>query len=120
MVVFCYNYFTFLWLIGFPGFPEGFWYCLEVAAEVIAMIDFLARFMFPRFFPEAWRIMFLLNDRDDDKILNTIRRALASLPLSLIFSGVLSPVQLKSFWVACFRILKIARYRNFKSYFEVD
>jgi len=121
MLTFFYNFFTCFWMIGFPQFPEGFWYFCEAATEIISMIDFCALMLFPRLFPSAWKIMFLLHTEDDSKYITALR-GIASLPTSLVLSGVFRtrPAQLKSFWVALTRLLKICRFRNFTDYFDPE
>jgi hypothetical protein len=120
MVVYCYNFFMCLWLMMFEGFPTGFWLIFEVTAEVVYMIDFAARLIFPRYFPRSWHIMFLLHDHDDEKSSAFTRRVLSSFPTHIFLSGVLHEAQLRSFWVAALRLLKILRYRKFARFFEVE
>ena len=119
LLVFLYNYFTCLWFMVFPGFPSGFWYALEVAAEIISFIDLFFVVIFPRFFPRAWQIMLLLH-KDSDSPWFTTTQTIASLPTSIIISGALRkrPAQLKHFGVACTRLLKLFRYRKFSDYFD--
>lgn len=121
MVTFFYNFFTCFWMLGFPQFPDGFWFFCEAATEIISMIDFCALLLFPRLFPSAWKIMFLLHTEDDSKFVTALR-GIASLPTSLFLSGVFRtrPVVLKSFWVALTRLLKICRFRNFTDYFDPE
>ena len=54
LLIFLYNYFTCLWFMVFPGFPEGYWYACEVAAELISFIDIFVPFIFQRFFEKTW------------------------------------------------------------------
>ena len=119
LIVFLYNYFTCLWMLAFPGFPSGFWYSLEVAAEIISFIDLLTLLIFSRFYPSVCKLMFLLHTEDDSKLVTALR-GIASLPTSIVLSGVFRqrPVVLRSFWVASTRLLKICRYRNFNDYFD--
>lgn len=120
MVVYCYNYFTCLWLLMFEGFPDGLWLICEEIAEVVYMIDFAARIIIPRYFPNEWQTMILLHDHDDEKTSAFTRRVLSSMPIHIILSGILSPTQLSSFWVAALRLLKVLRYKKFSRFFEYD
>lgn len=122
LLVFVYNFFTSFWMIGFPGFPEAFWFNLEVTCEIISVLDLVIRITFPLLLPSAWQVMFLLHDRNDDRIFLTTMRGLASIPSSMIFEGVFrnQPAKLKSFWIAIVRLHKIFRFRMFSEYFDTD
>ena len=121
LLTYRYNYLTCFWLIGFPGFPTGMWFYCEALAEVICLIDFAVRLCFPRFFKLSWQIMYLLHDKDDNGfIYYTIKRGISSIPTSLILAAAMhsKPAMLKSFWVACIRLLKLLRFHNFSDYFD--
>lgn len=119
LLVFLYNYFTCFWMMVFPGFPTGFWYQIEMVAEIISFADLFAILIFPRFFPSAWQIMFLLHTEQDSMFVKMMR-GIASLPTSIVLSGIFRqrPAVLRSFWVASTRLLKLCRFRNFNDYFD--
>jgi hypothetical protein len=89
LLTFTYNYFTTFWFIGFPGFPDKDWFYWEVLAEIIYLIDFLVRFIFPRACKNSWEIMYLLHDRDKDVTFKLIKRGISSLPTSLILAAAM-------------------------------
>jgi hypothetical protein len=119
LLVFIYNYFTCFWFMVFPGFPSGSWYVLEVTAEIVSFIDLLFVVIFPRCFPRAWQIMFLLHT-DTESPWFTASQTIASIPTSIILSGALrkKPAQLRHFGVACTRLLRLFRFRKFSGYFD--
>lgn len=120
LLTFTYNFFTCFWLLGFPGFPSGVWFYCEALTEIICLIDFIARLVFPRLCKRSWEIMFLLHDRDEDRVYLSVLRGIASVPTSLILSAAMhsTPAKLKTFWVACIRLFKMLRFRNFQDYFD--
>ena len=106
--------------MGFEGFPERIWFLVEAFSEITGLVDFGLRLTLKLVFPEIWKEMNLLHDFNIKSWFTVIIRFIATIPSSLIIAHIFKNNQTVrfSFWIACLRLLKLVRFRQFCTYFD--
>jgi len=122
LLTFSYNYFTCFWMIGFRNFPKSWWFCMEVIAEIATLVDFLICVILPRWQPERWKSMQLLQSSSDNKLVKQIVRGVCSFPFSLVLSSIFlhNQARLLSLGIASTRLLKLYHFRGLQRYFDAN
>jgi hypothetical protein len=115
-----YNFFTFSYYFGIPGFPAGAWIYLEFLSEVSLIADIFIRYTIRRILLEETRGNFdLLHSKNDNRPLNVILYILSSLPISFVLYSILPAAKLNSLWVAIARGIKLYRLKQLTLYFDL-
>jgi hypothetical protein len=85
-----YNYVTFCYFLGLPGFPENIWIYIEFIVEIIMIIDLLIRLILRKMIKIGNRKKFnLLHEKNDDSLLSKVFFIISSIPTSIIFFATL-------------------------------
>ena len=85
-----YNYVTFCYFLGLPGFPENIWIYIEFIVEIIMIIDLLMRLLLRKMIKIGNKKRFnLLHEKNDDSLLSKVFFIISSIPTSIIFFAAL-------------------------------
>jgi hypothetical protein len=107
-----YNFFTFSFFFGIPGFPSDVWIYFEFLSEVSLIADIFLRYIVRRILLEDTRGNFdLLHSKYDSRPLNICLYILSSLPISIVVYSILPADKLNSLWVAIARGVKLYRLK---------
>jgi hypothetical protein len=83
-IVITYNFITFCFFVGIPGFPSQWWIYLEFLGETIMIVDNFIRIVLRRLLLGHRRTLNLLHQSSDDKLVNSLLFIVSSMPSSLL------------------------------------
>jgi voltage-gated potassium channel len=106
-----YNYFTVGYFLGFPGFPTGIWFSLELGCEVIFLIDSCIRFFMRN--SSTYKQMWFIHEENTYKSFFAI--LLSSIPYSFILLGY-ADFHVKHWGIGLVRLPKLLRGGQFSTY----
>jgi len=119
-----YSFVNLIFWLAIHGFPEGFWLLLEICSEVILIVDVIMRLVIRHKFPELWRDMWLLHEKESYRnakwylVLLVLGSMPTTLILCLIYGRVGDMAELAAFEFSLFRCFKLLRHEEVLLYFD--
>ena len=106
-----YNYFTVGYFLGFPGFPEGIWFSLEIGCELFLLIDACIRIFLRNstIYKQMWFI------HEENTYRSFISLFLSSIPYSCILLAYVD-YDIKHWAIGLIRLPKLLRGIQFSTY----